>query len=327
MKSVLIGLGVVFLIVLAGVLILFAWMAYTFVFVDNITERQARRLDDYQLLAEGVRIREVPYSGKQPERDYGSSNDVNGEWRLLGDGVIKASHAFANDPGQSVYRLPLPGGDNRLAGQRRLAELWQPIRERLEAPPEEPPRSEQALIFSGQKVYREQQGRLGELLGTLQDVSGGISYAAWIDSQRFVIVSYSHTDKGTITPLWQATTDELVAEQIVADTYYLHCKLPDVYRFAAADTTVLVYFTGNLSWGFGGDVNKPQSSVIRIYNPAYPDGKDIASISFAGGMIRDVSLQTDDAGNTELILLGDTTRPSGAKHNEIWPPRQWILSL
>lgn len=327
MKSVLIGLGVVFLIVLAGVLILFAWMAYTFVFVDNITERQARRLDDYQLLAEGVRIREVPYSGKQPERDYGSSHDANGEWRLLDDGVIKASHAFADDPGQSIYRLPLPGGDNRLAEQRRLAELWQPVRERLEAPAEEPPRSEQALIFSGQKVYREQQGRLGELLGTLQGVSGGISYAAWIDSQRFVIVSYSHTDKGTITPLWQATTDELVAEQIVADTYYLHCKLPDVYRFAAADTTVLVYFTGNLSWGFGGDVNKPQNSVIRVYNPAYPDGKDIASISFAGGMIRDVSLQTDDEGNSELILLGDTTRPSGAKHNEIRPPRQWILSL
>ena len=124
------------------------------------------------------------------------------------------------------------------------------------------------------------------------------------------------TDKGdsnNTSPVSEADTQLLfAARHIATDSYYLHEKLPDIYWFDDLNVRVMVYFVGSLSWGFGGDVNRPKYSVVRVYSDDYPYGQDIASFSFAAGMIRDVSAVMTPAGQLQLTLLGDVRRPSGA---------------
>jgi len=122
-------------------------------------------------------------------------------------------------------------------------------------------------------------------------------------------------------PLYQLNYPDFTAHKIADDLYYLFNKTPDVYRFSDQGATVLVYFTGSLMWGFGGDVNKPEQSVIRVYNDTWPEGRDVIQFSFKAGTVRGVGYQ-----DGELTVVTDTTRPSGTKHNEVRTPLQWRVT-
>lgn len=316
MKTLLLGLGVFFGVILVIVLLFGAWMIYSFVFIGHQAERQVSKTDPYQALTDGVSISDIPYAGPTLERDYGRpfgiDGDPNGKWLLLDNNTLKAGQrVMIDDPGKPVYRLALAPSSLSPIG------ISDPAGE-----------DDRALIFSGSKVFSAVNNRVGAELADLSNYPiGGTGYARWLNDQYMVVGGYLHTDKGTRTPLWQISYPDFSATPIVDDTFYLHVTVPAVYRFPEQNLSVLVYFTGSIAWGFGGDVNKPEYSVIRVYNDRWPAGQDIARFGFSSGIVRSVAAETTDDGQSTLVVLTDPTRPSGVEGSEVLPPKQWRVGF
>ena len=325
MKTFLISLGGFFAVVLIIAALIIGWFIYSFVFVDARTERQVNRLDEYKTLREGVVVTESTYDGPQLIRDYGRIPSKGRDWLLQPDGTIEPGiRVFDGDEAVAVRRLPMVYTPEPATepGEVKLGYVEDWLAEDREQPPE-PTAEALALIFNGRSVLTGEQNRIATELGELPEHTlDGVDFADWITPHLMVVAGGRRVDGIVSNPLYQLRYPELTAHKIADDLYYLFSKTPDVYRFSEQGATVMVYFTGSLMWGFGGDVNKPEQSVIRVYNATWPEGQDIAQFSFKAGTVRGIGYQQG-----KLTVVTDSTRPSGVKQHEIRKPRQWQIAF
>jgi hypothetical protein len=56
----------------------------------------------------------------------------------------------------------------------------------------------------------------------------------------------------------------LEKKKIAEDTYFTFVRPPVVFRPKGFGGLVLVYYTGSVNYGFGGDSSRPEFSFIRI---------------------------------------------------------------
>ncbi|ABD79960.1 hypothetical protein Sde_0698 [Saccharophagus degradans 2-40] len=122
--------------------------------------------------------------------------------------------------------------------------------------------------------------------------------------------------------LYQVNVKTLEAHKLESTPYYTFDIPPKRFVNESTNTTVLVYYHDSYSYAFGGDSSRPQTSIVRLYNNTFPEGKDIANISFAAGMVIDVAFEE---GN-KLVLLGDPSRPAMYNKPRL-APRVWVLTL
>jgi hypothetical protein len=113
----------------------------------------------------------------------------------------------------------------------------------------------------------------------------------------------------------------LEKKKIAEDTYFTFVRPPVVFRPKGFGGLVLVYYTGSVNYGFGGDSSRPEFSFIRIYNETYKEGLDVAKFGFKAGTIVHVEWR-DNA----LIATGDPNRPAAAQ-KEPRPARIWRIEL
>ena len=84
---------------------------------------------------------------------------------------------------------------------------------------------------------------------------------------------------------------------------------------------VVIYYTGSVDYGFGGNSSRPKYSFIRIYNERFKQGLGVAKFGFKAGTIVDIKW-IDNA----LVVTSDPSRPL-ATNQKVMARRIWKIKL
>lgn len=261
------------------------------VFIDKFAEKSVRRMKDVVIEDASFQVVEVEHSLPPLPYEYNPiSGDVPAarEVLLTPTGKLQEGRRFFDtDPNRIVLLL-----------------------ESAEGRPDK--------VFDGNDIFAKKDDRLGERLYSFVEPSLQIlRYVGGINGDWFLLAGDPDGSTYTNNQLWQASHESYARTLLTQDPYFTFDRPPRLFRPAGFGGTVLVYYTGSVDFGFGGDSSRPKHSVIRFFTENYPSGHDVARFAFRAGTIVDIKYE-----NGALILYGDPSRPGSEKR---LPPRLWRL--
>lgn len=108
----------------------------------------------------------------------------------------------------------------------------------------------------------------------------------------------------------------------VYDTFKEPSFEPRIFKIPEIDGFVVAYFKGRHTFAFlARDGMRPDRTVVRVFNPRFQHGIDVAQINFKGGLIFDVKYSEG-----HFLLKGDPSRPTIVKDFSR-PIRVWSMSV
>lgn len=287
----------VFLAIGIVVALVFLSTFFRMAFIADITEFRLKMAKEYTPLMDGVVISEIskdesPWPHSWERRLSTGDVKTAAEMVLLDSGeLVKGRRAFDDSPGKEV--LVLERETNR-----------------------------PGLIFSGNQVFKVEQGRLGGEYGAFSELEPfTVPHVSPLNSGSFLMAGYPADTLREHLYLWQVDDITLKKTQVAKDIYYCFLRPPMVFQPKGFDGVVVVYYVGSLDYGFGGDASRPEFSYIRIYNKRYEHGVDVAKFGLKAGTIVDIKSEGHN-----LIATGDPSRPSAAGQ-EPRPARVWKIDL
>lgn len=273
-------------------LLLFLWVAVRMIFVGWFTERSLRLMRPYDLLADGVSVAEaehdlspLPYEFQPPNGDTETAMEV----LLTPEGMIEEGRRyFDEDPNRTVWWLQAqPGGRDR--------------------------------VFVDGDVHEMVDGALGHKLTRFSEPAlKSVSYVCGVDQRWFLLCGNRLDSAHVDNVLWQVDQATYQRHLLTKDPYFTFSRPPRLFRPDGFPGTVLVYYEGSVSYGFGGDCSRPRYSILRVFTESRPAGIDLARFSFKAGTLVDVEYR-----NGELIVTGDPSRPGEPERRA---PRVWRVS-
>lgn len=276
------ALGVLFFVCLAARMIFVGWF----------TERSVRLTRACHLLADRVTLSELrhdlpplPYEYRPGVGDRGDAREV----LLTPEGRVEEGRRYADeDPNRTVW--------------------W------LEAQPGCPER-----VFVDGDVYEVVNGALGRKLTTFSEPAlQSVSYVGGVDQRWFLLCGNRLESAHVDNALWQVDQVSFHRRLLTDDPYFTFSRPPKLFKPEGFPGTVLIYYAGSVSYGFGGDCDRPKYSVLRVYTESYPEGIDLVRFGFKAGTLVDV-----DYREGALIVTGDPSRPLQPVRRA---PRLWRVS-
>jgi hypothetical protein len=260
-------------------------------FIDKFAEMSIRRMKDAVVEDALFRVVEVEHSLPPLPYEYRpGSGDVPAAREILltpAGELQEGRRVFDKDPNRTVRLLESTEG-------------W----------PDK--------VFDGNDIFARSDGHLGERLHSFAEPSLQIlRYVGGINDDWFLLAGDPEGSPYTNTKLWQVSRADYSRSLLAEDPYFTFDRPPRLFRPEGFAGTVLVYYTGSVDFGFGGDSSRPKHSVIRLFTEDYPSGHDVARFAFRAGTIVDIKYE-----NGALILYGDPSRPGSEKR---LPPRLWRL--
>ena len=182
------------------------------------------------------------------------------------------------------------------------------------------PNNHYSFAIKGPNFYKLSNNKLGAKLPDISNPQvADARFTMPIDDTMFLMVSDRVETEYADTWLWQVNADTFEKELLSDDPYYEFERSPLVFMPEGLDGKVVIYFTGDYSWGYGGQ-SRPKNSVIRLYNNDNPSGVDLVKFDFASGTILDLKFE-----NNALLLMGDPRTPRSG--NPRLPPLRWRVDL
>lgn len=286
-----------------GKIVLFSMAAYVIfglgVFIMfNIaprTERRVRRNANNKVLTTGVTLEERASNMAPWDYCYSSLGDKSlhaQEATLQDDNTLRLNNTILESEQHNRYLL-LEGPGYAFAFKNNTL-FW--VRDRI--------------LGHEEKAWRKHN---------LQ----AVTYAAAISTTHMLIEAEPPSQQSNnLRYLYQVNIQTLEIHRIETTPYYTFNIPPKRFIDEATGVIALVYYRDNYSYSFGGDCSRPQKSIVRLYGPQHPEGRDIAEISFASGMVIDVAFEQAN----KLVLIGDPSRPASYNKPRL-APRVWVLTL
>lgn len=282
-------IGIGFAVACVVVAIAFFSIFYQMIFIAKITEKKVLKNSENRVFLQNITLNEIETSEAPLERQFGplQIGVFAKEYEKQPNGeLLKTEDTFSSDPDTAYQRLKTPHFD---------------------------------IAFLKGNLYSISENIVSNTFNENWAKQGfsHIAYAGYI-SHKFFIAIASRPQEFT-RGLYQIDASTKQASIISNDTYFSFARPPIIFYFN--DVTVVIYYVGDYSYGFGGDASSPQKSIVRVYNTQFPNGEDIAEISFASGTIVDVAQK-----ERTLILTGDPSRPAASQQTRR-PPRRWHLTF
>jgi len=173
-------------------------------------------------------------------------------------------------------------------------------------------------VFDGNSVFAKDNQHLGSQLYSFNEPAlKTLRYVGGINNEWFLLEGDPESSPFPNKKLWQVSHATYARTLLTEEPYFTFSRPPRIFLPEGFIGVVLVYYTGSIDFGFGGDSSRPRDSIIRLYTEDYPSGHDIVHFSFRAGTIVDVKYVDD-----YLIFYGDPSRPSSKKRLS---PRLWKL--
>ncbi len=276
-------------------LLVFAGIFINMIFIGKITEFKLLTALESKALLNDITIREISNNEKPwPQMSRHERSQSTGDLKPAKEMVVfdngqltSERRAYDSSPGKEVFVLH----DEQNNPQ---------------------------LIFRRNKVFKVKDGQRGDLLGYFSDPKVTfVRHVSALDEKYFLLIGDPSTVKYPYSYLWQVDKANLKKTKIAEDLYFVFEKPPMIFKPKGFEGIIVIYYTGSVDYGFGGDSSRPEFSHIRIYNDQFTNGTDIAKFGFKAGTIVDVKWS-----NGALILTGDPSRPLSAemkpKQARVW---------
>ncbi|GAA4276718.1 hypothetical protein GCM10022259_14420 [Aquimarina mytili] len=249
----------------------------------------------YKLLSDGVQIEEVPNEMEILPLDFRPEKaDLNAGARLLvqEDGSLEKFELYTNnDPGKEIDALI----DDTL---------------------------EYNLAFKNSKVYQITQDKIDTLVHKFEAPTfEPFRYFAIITKDYFLMNADLKEVNYAKPILWQVHKTTFETLKISEEPYYTSERPPLIIKPERYTGTIVVYYVGDISFGYGGDSSRPEQSIIRIYDQKNPQGKDLIQLSFAAGTIVDIEMD-----NADFLVYTDSSLPSSVGKPRV-APKTWRISI
>jgi len=265
-----------------------------FVFIDKVTERKVNASNEILKQSEEVHIEEL--LNKQGQvisfKSTAFYRQDEPELMLTPTGELTEDpHSFDNDGSHNVLSLTVTG-------------------------------SKTQLIFQHSTIYEQLGNRLGKTIHTFNNpIMQSIRYVNSVNDGIILMAADPDTNNSVDTKLWQVNLDTFEKTLLSEQPYFTFEFPPKVLTPEGYNGVIVIYYSGVVSYGYGGDVSRPEVSTIRIYSDIYPQGYDLVSFHYKAGTIFDVKLAGD-----KLLFIGDPSRPSSIENHER-PARFWQVSM
>lgn len=286
----------IILIVIIVVVYIFATILINVMFVRESTEVKIKLSKEYEVLFDGVLIKEVT----KGQVFFSDATSLKGtlpsseEKVLLDDGSISSKARFYDDdPGETVSIVPAVG----------------------EVP---------SLLFHRNDVFEvrknKNHGKVGEFKNPGIKFVNCVSH---INKKYLLVVGVPDTNKFMKSSIYQVHRESFEKIEVGQKAYFYFDRAPVVFQPEGFGGQVAVFYSDyySFSFGGGGDSSRPKFSIVRIYNDSFPEGKSIVSFGFKAGIIVDIKWR-----DGSLIAIGDPSRPFNEKE-EYLPVREWEIQL
>ncbi|WP_024460860.1 hypothetical protein [Marinimicrobium sp. LS-A18] len=272
--------------------VLMAGLFFCMAFQGKLTEIVVRRMKDFVLEDACFRLAEDKSHAYPPlPREYQpGSGDVAGarEVLLTPSGTLEEGKRVYDSSSNCTVRLLEPTDDV------------------------------QGKVFHRNDVFALEGARIGRTLHSFSEPRLSYTgYVGGVSRHWFVLEGNPENTMGVRSKLWQVSHADYSRVLLSESPYYSFSRPPRTFRPDGFNGVVLVYYVGSVDYGFGGDCSRPKYSVIRLYSDRYPEGHDVARLSFRAGTIVDVRYEQE-----ALVLYGDPTRPGESPSRR---PRVWHL--
>jgi len=276
-------------------IILIAAIFGPMIFRDQITASKLKLSQEVVSLLDGIQVAEIsdneqplPYEYQPGTGDVAAADEM----LLFEDGMIEPGRrVYDNDPRKQVHVL---------SGNQ----------------------ASQSLVFKGNDVYRFVNNRLGDHIGTISSPAlRSVSHVTVVTDNALLLAGYLASVPHADVRLYQINLPDWRQEEIAVDPYYTFSRPPKIFKPDGFDGVVVVYYTGEYSFAYGGDSSRPKYSVIRVYNKAFSEGRDVVKLGFKAGTVVNMSWQ-----NGALILRADPSLPAMMNKPRM-PARVWRVIL
>src|SRR5690606_9657012 len=78
--------------------------------------------------------------------------------------------------------------------------------------------------------------------------------------------------------------------KLLTDNLSYSIKQPKIFKSEPLQQIILVYYSGDVTFAYGGDTSRPKYSTIRLFDNAHPSGIDIARLSLNAGVVVDIEV-------------------------------------
>ncbi|MDO6761492.1 hypothetical protein Q4566_14870 [Tamlana sp. 2_MG-2023] len=178
------------------------------------------------------------------------------------------------------------------------------------------------LVFLDNTIHLQQDHKLGELIHTFKNpVMKSIWFVNYVNTDTILMIANPDTQKHVDTKLYQVNLKTFEKTLLSKNPYYCSNRPPKLLKPEGLDGSIAIYYSGTVSFGFGGHSSRPEISTVRIYNKQYLQGHDIASFTYKAGTITHAKIEGD-----KLILTGDPSRPITCDNYEK-PARFWQITF
>jgi len=269
-----------------------------FVFIDKVAERKVNASKEIVSQSAKVHIEELPNKKGQviSLKNNTFYQQDEAELMLTPAGVLTDDpQSFDNDGSHNVLPLTLANSNTN---------------------------SYTKFIFQGSTVYEQAGNRIGRTIHTFnKPTMQSIRYVSNINNGIILMAADPDTHSYVDTKLWQVDIQSFEKTLLSEKPYYTFELAPKVLSPEGYNGVIVIYYSGGISYGYGGDVSRPELSTVRLYSDTYPQGHDLVSFHYKAGTIIDVSVAGD-----KLIFTGDPSRPTSIDNHER-PARFWQVTL
>lgn len=280
------------------VALVFTYVVYVFfnmIFISQITSIKKNFDVAFEVKLEGIKIEETSDNENVIEYELKpEAGDIEGSKVIVltSEGLVEDSRRFFDaDPGREVEIVVR---ENNL----------------------------KSLVFNKNDVYEVGEGKLKNKIGSYSDPKLSFVRHVMPINENIMLVSGDRADARYADPwLWQVDLRTFKKIVLTKDPYYSHDRPPKAFVNKHISEKIVIYYTGDYSFGFGGYSSRPKKSVVRIYNRQFPEGKDIASFAFKAGTIVNVEWNEKN-----IVLTGDPSKPGGSIKNRV-PARKWEITF
>ncbi len=176
------------------------------------------------------------------------------------------------------------------------------------------------VIMKGE-IKTTANGKLDRTIHQFQPPFRSINDVFYLTPKVLLLGADDGTTQYVNHKLWLLNGETFAQQLLDNEPYYFHARSPLVVRGNDSRDHAVVYYSGNYSFGYGGDSSAPKYSTLRIFNKAYPMGKDLLRLAFKAGTIEKLEWR-DNA----WIVTTDPSLPSATGTPRV-PARQWRVSV
>ncbi len=293
MKSTLWIIGIIISIFLILAVIMIISIMKPLINISEISRDKVKSMAEYELLADGIHIEEICNElDILTSKFRPTENKERAGVKLLQgqDGKLEKFEPF-NDPSKEIDALISNHFDYNIA-------------------------------FKNSEVYQITQNKMSALIHKFDNPDfEPFRYFAIINNDFFLMSADLKGVEYAKPILWQLDKTTFEILKITEEPYHTFERPPLILNPNGYTGTIVVYYKGDISFGYGGDSSRPEQSVIRIYDQHHPKGKDIIQMSFAVGTIVNIEMDKKD-----FLVHTDPSLPSSAGKSRV-PPRTWQISI